>query len=204
MNTILLSKNLGIIKEYLFPKNKVGFIPTAGEVYANPLFVIEDRIRLINMGYDVIDIDITNIDKNTISSKLKNIDALFVSGGNVFYLMQQIRKKNVEKEISNFINSEKLYIGASAGGCICSPVIEPYKLLDNMEEAKELSNLNGLNIINFVILPHYGKEKYMHLYDEILEQYKDQYKLVFLRDDEALVLKSNKEYDIVSSVDIII
>ena len=204
MNTILLSRNLGIIKKYLVSGSKIGFIPTAGEIYENPWFVIEDRQRLVNMNYDITDIDITNFDATAINNSLKKIDALFVSGGNVFYLMQQIKKKNLEDEFINFINSDKLYIGASAGSCICCPALEPYTTFDNPEDAKELVDLDGLQIIDFVILPHYGKEKYLHLYGEVIDKYKDKYKLVTLRDNEAIVLKSNTEYDILLSDDILL
>ncbi|MCX8074448.1 MAG: Type 1 glutamine amidotransferase-like domain-containing protein [Clostridia bacterium] len=199
MNTLLLSKNLGIIKNYLTSGSKIGFVPTAGETYDNPWFVVEDRQRLNKMNYNIEDIDITNLDKTSIKNKLNEIDALFVSGGNVFYLMQQIRKKDIVEEFINFINSDKLYIGTSAGGCICSPTLEPYKAFDNIDDAKDLLDLNGLKIIDFILLPHYGKEKYLHLYDDIINQYKDKYELVTLHDNEAIVLKSNNEYDIVSS-----
>ena len=202
MNLLLLSRNMGAIKNYLLPNSNIGFIGTAGDVYPNPWFVIEDKEKLIKLNYNIINIDITKEDSNTIREKLNTIDALYVSGGNVYYLIQEINKKNIKEDIINFINSNKLYIGASAGSCVCSNSTELYQDLDDPNMATELT-LSGLGIIDFNIFPHYGKEKYAHVYDKVIEEYQTKYKIVPLRDNEALIVKDIDIYDILQSNDII-
>ena len=200
MNLILLPRNLELIKKILPNNSQIGFIPTAGDVYENPYFVVDDKKKLLDNGYKVIDIDITNEDYNEIKNKLHNIDALFVAGGNVYYLMQQIKEKNLEKLIIEYIKSNKLYIGSSAGSCICSPSLKPYQTLDDKTKAPNLKDLNGLNIVDFVVLPHYGKEKYQYIYDNILKEYDQDFNLVTLKDDETIIVTEKDKYEIIKLV----
>ena len=92
---ILLSSNKKIIKDYLVKNAKVGFIPTASELDIDRWYMEKDRKELENMDFDICDIDITNEDSNNIREKLKKLDAVFVAGGNCFYLLQQLKQKGV-------------------------------------------------------------------------------------------------------------
>jgi dipeptidase E len=105
--------------------------------------------------------------------------------------MQQIREKSVEEIIINYIKTGNLYIGASAGCAILSPTLDPYKELDEISEAPLLKTTEGLGAIDFVIMPHYGKEKYLEKYNRIIEEYRDKHKMVTLCDDEALIIKNS-------------
>jgi dipeptidase E len=191
MNIICISLNLGVLENKLKKESLIGFIPTAGEAYENPYFVEDSRKELIKMGYNIKNIDISNDDREKIKDELKKVDALYVAGGNVFYLMQQIKKRNMEQTIVDYINSGNLYIGASAGCAVLSPTLDPYKELDDISKAPLLESTKGLGAIDFVIMPHYGKEKYLEKYNRIIKEYEGKYKMVTLRDDEALIITNN-------------
>ena len=196
MKVLFVSSNLGILKNMLNCGSLIGFIPTAGEVYEDPYFVREDRQRLLNMGYRVQNIDITNEIPATIKKQLNEVEALFVAGGNTFYLMQQLHEKKLIESINQFMQSDRLYIGASAGCAICSPSLEPYISLDDMSKAPRLASLAGLGITEFVVLPHYGNMKYLDNYHGIMKEYGEKYRMVLLRDDEAIVLFSARDYEV--------
>jgi dipeptidase E len=200
VNIILLSLNIGIIESYLKKAGTIiGFIPTAGEVYEDPYFVYDDRNRLIKLGYTIVDIDITQEDIEIVKNKINNVSALFVAGGNTFYLMQQLLIKGLKDTIYEFINSDHLFIGASAGGAICSPSLDPYTQLDDLNKAPLLNSNEGFSVVDFVVLPHYGKSKYIDRYHEIMKEYNAKYRMVPLRDDEALRVISKSEYAIYKS-----
>lgn len=202
MSILLISLNLGILKNILSLGSVVGFVPTAGEVYEDPYFVREARQRLINLGYKVQDIDITNESSSVIKKLLEEVEALFVAGGNTFYLMQQLREKNLTEDIRQFMQSDKLYIGASAGCTICGPSLKPYSKLDDSSRAPQLLTLEGLCTINFVVLPHYGKVKYLDKHHEIMKEYSAKYRMVPLRDDEAILAHSNGNYEVFRSEEV--
>lgn len=191
---ILSSKNIDIIQEYLAIGSEIGFVPTAWEVYSDAYFVREDREKLSLMGYKIIDLDITNYSIQILSEKLNSLDAIFVAWGNVFYLMQQLRWKEFDKLLIQFIDSWKLYIGASAGAAIVGPSLEPLITLDDPSMASNLRSLEGLNLFDRIILPHYGKKKYEEKYQEIFRKYGERYSLLPIKDNQAVVVSKANEF----------
>ena len=92
---ILLSSNKGIIKEYIKEDSIIGFIPTASELDDDRWYMEKDKEDLSKMNYNVLIIDISKESKEEILEKFNNIDAIFIAGGNSFYLLQQLKIKNV-------------------------------------------------------------------------------------------------------------
>jgi dipeptidase E len=199
MNLLLISKGLGAINTFLRQVSTIGFIPTAGEPYEDPSFVEEDRTRLIELGFDVRNLDITNSDRADILARIAKVDALFIAGGNTFYLMQQIRAKGLVEDLKSYILDGHRFIGASAGAVICGPTVEPIRTLDDPQAAPLLQDLAGLGIVDFVVLPHYGKPKYLDRYHDIVREYSDRLTLIPLRDDQAILVTSKSQYEIVPS-----
>lgn len=195
---ILLSKNLQIISKYLKTNSIIGFIPTASEVEENKDYMYNDIKLLEDMGYSLINIDISNSTTEDILSLFKKVDALFVAGGNCFYLLQQLKLKGVLKEVIDFANN-KIYIGSSAGSCIACPNIEYVAKLDDKNLAPRLKEYNAMNLINGYILPHYlSKKKYTELSNEIMLDYPN-LKFIPLRNNQAIIANSRTDYRIVDS-----
>ena len=195
---ILLSKNLQIISKYLKTNSIIGFIPTASEVEENKDYMYNDIKLLEDMGYSLINIDISNSTTEDILSLFKKVDALFVAGGNCFYLLQQLKLKGVLKEVIDFANN-KIYIGSSAGSCIACPNIEYVAKLDDKNLAPQLKEYNAMNLINGYILPHYlSKKKYTELSNEIMLDYPN-LKFIPLRNNQAIIVNSRTDYRIVDS-----
>lgn len=199
MNLLLISKGLEAVNPFLRQVSSIGFVPTAGEPYEDPYFVEEDRSRLTQLGFDVRNVDITRLDRSDILAIVNNVDALFVAGGNTFYLMQQIRAKELVDDFRNYILEGHRYIGASAGAVICGPTIEPIQTLDDPNAAPNLKNLDGFGIVDFVVLPHYGKPKYLQQYHQLVSEYSDRLHLIPLRDDQAILVTSKSQYEVIPS-----
>lgn len=200
MKLLLLSLGLGAIPEFLGSNvKKIGFVPTAGDVYDDPWFVRDDRLRLKNLGYELIDINISIENKMNIPTQLDSIDALFIAGGNSFYLLQQLIVSEVMGEVKRRLLDGLPYIGASAGAVIVGPSLEPIKGLDDPSAAPKLTSMHGLGLTSFLVLPHYGKEKYLAKYNQIISQYEKEFVLVPLRDDEAVIVTESGAYESVHS-----
>lgn len=195
---ILLSSNKKIINKYLKPNAKIGFIPTASELDDDRSYMERDRKELVNMNYDLIDIEITTETKEEILNEFKMVDAVCIAGGNTFYLLQQLRKREIVDELINFAN-KKIYIGISAGSCIACPNINYLEKLDDKNEAPDLNDYNALNLINGYILPHYkNKEKYTRLIDEIVSENKD-LNFILLTNEQAVIVNDYDNYEIIST-----
>ena len=195
---ILLSHNKEVIKEYIPKNSKVGFIATAADLKDDKRYIEEDKKDLENMKFKLIDIDITKESKDEIKEKFSYIDAIFIAGGNCFYLLQQLKKKNVLKELIDFAN-KKIYIGSSAGACIACPSIDYVQKLDNKYQAPYLNNYSAMNLIDKYILPHYQSSKeYTELINETIKEYKD-LDFLTIRNDQAIIVKDRKDYIIVNT-----
>ena len=157
---ILLSSNYEIVKKYIKKTDKIGFIPTASELDSERWYMEKYRDYFIEEHYDLINIDITNETREEILNKFNSSDVMFIPGGNSFYLLQQLKAKDVLKDLISFAKN-KIYIGVSAGACIACPNIEYLEKFDNKDETVDLVSYDAMNLINGYILPHYNaKEKY--------------------------------------------
>jgi len=177
--------------------SKVAFVPTASDVYEEKSWMEADRQKFIDLGFQIEDYDIKHKDEKRIYSDLKDKDIIFVSGGNVCYLLYHVRQSGFGKAIERLLEEGKLYVGSSAGSILVGPTIEPVKTLDNSNQAPKLSSFQGLGFVDFVMLPHYGKEKYEERYKTIMKEWSPVVKLMPITDKQA-ILVNGTDYQIIS------
>lgn len=193
---ILLSSNKQIIKNFLKENSKIGFIPTASELDSDRWYMQQDRNDLSEMNYNIVNIEISNESKGEILKKLNDIDAIFVSGGNCFYLLQQLKQKDVIQELIEFANN-KIYIGSSAGSCIACPSIDYVSKLDEKTDAPLLHDYQAMGLIDKYILPHYkSDEEYTKLINEIIEDYPN-LQFITLTNEQAIIVNERNDYKII-------
>lgn len=177
-----------IVAELDRPANEMSvvFIPTAGDPYGDDKpWMDADRNKLIELGFKVTDFDLKNKTESEVREALNKVNVIFVAGGNTFYLLEKIKASGFDKIINELKNSDKIYIGSSAGSCAAGPDIEPISDLDEPEVAK-LESTESLGLVDFVVLPHANKEKYAEVQKEVIKKYGDKYKIVQIRDEEYI------------------
>jgi peptidase E len=74
----------------------------------------------------------------------------------------------------------------SAGSIIIGPSIEIAAPFDKNES--NITDFRGLNIIDKVLSPHYTKKE-----ERLIKKYRTKFKILPLKDNEALLIKGNKE-----------
>jgi dipeptidase E len=171
---------------------RVAFIPTASDIYESHPWLDEDKAKLVEMGFEVFDYDLKNKTSETLLKELSATDVIFVAGGNTFYLLQEARKSGFDQVVKDLISQDKVYIGSSAGSVLLGPTLEPIKLLDDPGESPELDSYESLGVIETVLLPHYGKEKYMDRYERIISEWSHKVKLVTLTDDQVMIVDGER------------
>ena len=165
--------------------NQVLFIPTAGNV---------EEYR----GY--IDMDNSVCARETAQAKIFQSKLLYISGGNTFYLLQELKKKELLFLIKEQIADGMVYVGESAGAIITAKDIDYNKIMDDKAVAKELNDTEALNEADFYVLPHVGEEPFAESAQAILITYGDKLNLlplnnrqaVLVEDEEVKVLVENK------------
>lgn len=173
------------VKEDLNGKT-VTFIPTASIPEEIDHYVYSAKEAFTNLGIVVEELNISTASLEEIKEKLEQNNFIYVSGGNTFYLLQELRRSGADKIIIKQVEQGKLYIGESAGTVITSPNIKYIELMDDREKALELDSFNGLNLINFYPVPHYSNEPFKKAADDVITLYNSKLNLVPFSNSEVI------------------
>ena len=200
MENIFLTSSVNFCAEDIAKKfglkGRLVFITTASE--PKPKKDLEwqddDKNALVKSGFDVFDYTITDKKEEEIRKDLKDVDIIYVSGGNTFYLLEKIKESHFDKIVKDFIAKGKIYIGTSAGSIVAGPDIFPAYYLDSAKEAKNLKDYKGMGLVDFTVLPHWGSEHFRERYlEQRLEHvYKEGYKLILLNDNQYVAVDGDK------------
>lgn len=174
----------------------VTFIPTASLVEEVVHYVESAKMAFEQLGIIVEILDISITDKTEAEKTLMKNDYIYVSGGNTFFLLQELKRSGIDKIIIEQVRSGKLYIGESAGSIIMARDIEYVKYIDEMSKAPQLESTMGLNLISSYPIPHYEHKFFSKMIDEVLLNYKDKITLtpisnsqvILVRDDDVKVI----------------
>ena len=135
---------------------------------------------------------IIRVSVEDIKNKIEKANYLYVGGGNIFYLLQELKRKNLIYFIKNRVNSGMTYIGESAGAIITSKDIEYTDLMDDKTIAKDLKEYSGLNLIDFYIVPHLNEFPFEESSKQTVEKYKDNLNIIAINNSQAIILKDDK------------
>jgi dipeptidase E len=180
---------------------RLAFVPTAGAPYDEAPFVDADRRALVALGFQVTDLDLDREtqDAASVERALAAADVLFVAGGNTFYLLQHVRRSGLASVLPAALERGLLYIGASAGAVIAGLDTEPVAAFDDPAAAPELTSYTGLGLAPFVVLPHYGHERYAAKYEAVIRRYRGRYPIVPLEDDQGVVVEHDGTHRLIAS-----
>ena len=123
---------------------------------------------------------------------MKDIDLIFISGGNIFYLLDQCIKSEFDQVLREKINNGVIYIGSSAGSALVGIGNQLAKYLDDSTKAPGLKS-DGLGIVDFVILPHWGSTDFHDGYQKsFADLYSENYKIIPLTNTQYLWVKDRQ------------
>lgn len=171
---------------------KVTFIPTASLVEKVTFYVGAAKKAFETMGFVVDLLDISRATPEEIASKLRQNDFIYVTGGNTFFLLQEMQKSGADKLIKEQILSGKTYIGESAGAMILSPNIEYVKLMDSTKDAPDLETFSSLNVIDFYPVPHHTNFPFVKATENIIIQYQNILNLCPITNKQAIWVEGEK------------
>ena len=171
---------------------KVLFIPTTNIDEETKFLVDEAKEVFESLEMEVEDLEISKLDEKTIKNKIEKANYLYVGGGNTFYLLQELKRKNLIDFIKNRVNSGMVYIGESAGAIITSKDTEYSDLMDDVSIAKDLKEYSGLNLVDFYIVPHLNEFPFEESSKQIVEKYKDILNIIAINNSQAIIIKDEK------------
>ena len=161
-----------LIKEEIENK-KVAFIPTASLHEGYTGYVGSARKLFKKLGASVTEIDISTEAYSTIQAVFEDADVIYFTGGNSFFLMDQLRKTETDELLKKELANGKLMIGESAGAIICAPTIQYIEQMDEKPEGYSQEDNEGLDLIDFYVLPHYLTAPFKKITERIMAEFSD-------------------------------
>ena len=161
-----------LIKEEIDNK-KVAFIPTASLHEGYTGYVGSARKLFKKLGASVTEIDISTEAYSTIQAVFEDADVIYFTGGNSFFLMDQLRKTETDELLKKELANGKLMIGESAGAIICAPTIQYIEQMDEKPEDYSQEDNEGLDLIDFYVLPHYLTAPFKKITERIMAEFSD-------------------------------
>ncbi len=135
----------------------VAFIPTASIHEDFNQYVEEGKEALVSLGLTIRELEITQCEREQIEKVLKDCDCIYISGGNTFFLMQELRRTGTDRLIAEQVEKGKLYIGESAGAMVFAPNIEYATKMDNhLSMTPGFEDFTALGIVKFYPVVHFN------------------------------------------------
>ena len=171
----------------------IAFIPTASLTESIRFYVKTGKKALEKVGMIVEEVEITQFSNEEISSILHKCDYIYITGGNTFFLLQELKRKGVDKIISEQVKSGKLYIGESAGAIIASPDTEYMKNVnfDPIKKAPELEDYSSLGLVDFYTISHYGNFPFKKKGEKVIQLYNEKLQLIPISNKQAIFIEDS-------------
>ena len=183
-----------------FQGKDIVFIDTAAK-FEEVNFYVDEAVEILeNFGAKLRRLDVSCVHSSAVSvssqdkpfcdnkilATINECDIIYVSGGNTFYLLNELRKSCAAQAIKNAVKAGKIYIGESAGAIVASPDTRYATLMD--ENSPNMSDFTGLNLVNFFTVPHFGCEPFTQATHEIMEKFGNLYDLRPINNAEFIAL----------------
>ena len=173
---------------------KVGFVATAANVESgNHDWLIRQFMELWRYGFswiDIVDPSAAGVDWRT---RLAEVDVVYVSGGNTFHLLDQVRKTGFDVWLKENLGN-KVYVGGSASTILMAPSINVAGLEPGDENLPGLTDLTGLSYVPFEIEPHCNAARF-----KVVEEYrKTRPNSVYAIDDSTAIQVVDGEVTVIS------
>lgn len=192
---ILLTSNTANVWGLLRPiigsaPQKMVVITTAMEVEddADSWYPADQQTFTTQPNLKVVEYTITDKNDIELGHDLADADILYITGGNVFYLMQQIQKSSFAQIVRKHVQSGKLMIGHSAGAIALGPDVTPAYRSDKTSKVGKLNDTSGMGLVDFVTLPHWGSEQLRSIYfnERLKQAYNPAYKIIPISDQQYI------------------
>lgn len=149
--------------------------------------------QLKKIGIAPKNVSIFSLNRKIKKEDLKDIDVIYICGGNTFHYLNGIRKTGLDKKIKELVKKGIGYFGVSAGSYIVCPTIDAATWKHADRNTINLKDLTALNLVPFLITAHF-EEKYRSIIEEVARRTK--YPIIALSDKQAILVK-NKDIKII-------
>ncbi len=192
MKKILLASNGGFaIKgmKMLFDdisKIKLAYITTASKGVDDLRYLRWHKQEMDRLGIDYEEIDIDGKNEDGLYKILKNKNAVYIEGGNTFYLLKAIRESGFKEIIKELVEKGMVYFGSSAGSYVACPTIEMSTWKPDQKDRFGITDFSALKLVPFLVMAHYTPEIRNILKEKIANL---KYPIRILQDGQGILIE---------------
>ncbi len=171
----------------------VAYIPTAEHCFPHPRQVTErgSYQSLVSRGFAVTPLDLDTDSPQDIETKVSHAQMIVGAGGNTYYLLYHMRRSGFDSLLRRYLERGGIYVGSSAGSCVCTPDIAYIGDQDDPQLAPNLTDTRGLDLVDFTLYPHciedYAQDAYTPSY--LRSALTREHPKIFLRDHQAVLVR---------------
>jgi len=186
---------------------KLLFIITASNVEKwDKSWLIDELINLKKLWFKSIDItDISAVDKNIWKPKFEESDVLYFLWWSVFHLIKWINDSWLRNLLQDYLKT-KVYVWSSSWSMVTTRNLDlkKFQLLYNENDyliidKKFEDNTEGLDFVDFQILPHYNDPYFNKIEKWYLnEMYKNSLEKIYVLDDNSALKIVDWKIEVVS------
>jgi dipeptidase E len=208
MRLFLSSENVGnypeVFSKLIGANKKLAFIENAKDDWADKdrkAKVKEHQEQFENLGFDFKEINLRDFfnQPKKLNDEMQNYGAVFVAGGNTFILRRAMVLSGFDTIIKELLGQDKLvYGGSSAGSVVAGPTLHGTEHGDEPDVIPEgyIEEViwDGLDLVPFTVVPHYGSE-WFGQQARAMEKYLKENNLPqkLLKDGQVIVVNDDKE-----------
>lgn len=150
----------------------------------------DDTKALRDMGIQVMEIDVKGKTKNELQELFKDMDVIYVQGGDPYYLLKYAKESGFMEVVKELVNQGMLYVGVSAGSYLAGPTMEQ-GLWRKPDRDRHGMNIDepAMGLVPFLTVVHYvDGEK------EIMKQgiAKTKYPVRIITDTQGLLVQDDE------------
>lgn len=172
----------------------VAVIPNAWDVYPDERRqeeVEKTVAQFTSLGFKVDLTDLRTVTDGALQDELAKHSLVWTMGGNSFYLNEQVRKSGMAGFIKQLLEDGLVYGGESAGAVLACPTLHGVELLDDPKKASK-TIWDGLKLVDFGIVPHWGMDKYAELLEKCKAEMEKHIQVKTISNDQAIVVEDGK------------
>lgn len=194
------------------PKDcKVAFIPTAANAERGDKgWLIDDMHNVRKRGYSVDVVELSALTRDEIMVALEDSDAVFVGGGNTFYLSYWLQERGLFELLPRLLDT-RVYAGISAGSIVAgqSLVLASQAMQDEAAFRDEhydefgprgQSSGRTFRFVDFVFRPHLNSRFFPLVnVEELKERTKNLDSMVYALDDASALKVVDGQVEVVGT-----
>lgn len=147
-------------------------------------YINQDKQRIMQLGISSDNIREFDLSEDNPPS-LDDVDVVLMLGGIEYHYMYHIRRLGYASEIIKYVNSDKLYVGRSAGAIIMGPDIDIEEWAIFSTNDIGLEDTSGFGFVDFITVPHIDSIDP----ENVLEFHKKTgHKMIYLTDEQGILV----------------